>query len=171
MMRLGQRALPHYACGRRGSSLQLVARELDPTSRVPLKLTGQELQAEGYAVAQMNAIIHDMDVEFARGDTMINPKFRTPDGRIRQHDIVVANPMWNQPFAPDVFADDPFDRFRQRVEGVGKGLGVAAPTPWRLNENGRAAVVLDTGAVTRGSGSKNEDRERNIRRWFRSRPH
>jgi type I restriction enzyme M protein len=27
-------------------------------------------------------------------------------------------------------------------------------------------VVLDTGAVTRGSGSKNEDKERNIRRWF-----
>jgi len=26
--------------------------------------------------------------------------------------------------------------------------------------------VLDTGAVTRGSGSKNEDKERNIRRWF-----
>ena len=27
-------------------------------------------------------------------------------------------------------------------------------------------MVLDTGAVTRGSGSKNEDRERNVRRWF-----
>ena len=35
-----------------------------------------------------------------------------------------------------------------------------------LNERGRAAVVLDTGAVTRGSGSRNEDRERNIRKWF-----
>ena len=35
-----------------------------------------------------------------------------------------------------------------------------------LNEHGRAAVVLDTGAVTRGSGSKNEDKERNIRKWF-----
>ena len=35
-----------------------------------------------------------------------------------------------------------------------------------LNDRGRAAVVLDTGAVTRGSGSKNEDRERNIRKWF-----
>src|SRR5690606_14167966 len=35
-----------------------------------------------------------------------------------------------------------------------------------LRDNGRAAVVLDTGAVTRGSGSKNEDKERNIRRWF-----
>ena len=35
-----------------------------------------------------------------------------------------------------------------------------------LNEHGRAVVVLDTGAVTRGSGSKNEDKERNIRKWF-----
>jgi type I restriction enzyme M protein len=35
-----------------------------------------------------------------------------------------------------------------------------------MNDTGRAAVVLDTGAVTRGSGSKNEDKERNIRRWF-----
>jgi type I restriction enzyme M protein len=35
-----------------------------------------------------------------------------------------------------------------------------------LDDHGRAAVVLDTGAVTRGSGSKNEDKERNIRKWF-----
>ena len=27
-------------------------------------------------------------------------------------------------------------------------------------------MVLDTGAVTRGSGSRHEDRERNIRKWF-----
>ena len=27
-------------------------------------------------------------------------------------------------------------------------------------------MVLDTGAVTRGSGSTHEDRERNIRKWF-----
>ena len=47
----------------------------------------------------MNGIIHDMSIELARGDTMINPKFRTADGKIRTYDIVVANPMWNQPFA------------------------------------------------------------------------
>ncbi|MGH9768721.1 MAG: HsdM family class I SAM-dependent methyltransferase [Blastocatellia bacterium] len=159
-----------YACGSAGLliKLQLVARELDPTSKVPLKLSGQELQAESYAVAQMNAIIHDMEVELARGDTMINPKFRTPDGRVRTHDIVVANPMWNQPFAPDVFANDPFDRFRA-TGGVTSGKGDWAwlqHTVAAMNEHGRAAVVLDTGAVTRGSGSKNEDRERNIRKWF-----
>lgn len=159
-----------YACGSAGLlvKLQLVARELDPTSKVPLKLTGQELQAESYAVAQMNGIIHDMEIEIARGDTMINPKFRTADGKVRAHDIVVANPMWNQPFAPDVFANDPFDRFRT-AGGITTGKGDWAWLQHTLacvNDHGRAAVVLDTGALTRGSGSKNEDKERNIRKWF-----
>ena len=159
-----------YACGSAGLlvKLQLVARELDPTTKVPLKLSGQELQAESYAVGQMNAIIHDMDMEFGRGDTMINPKFRTPEGTIRQHDIVVANPMWNQPFAPDIFANDPFDRFRT-AGGITSGKGDWAwlqHTLACMDGNGRAAVVLDTGAVTRGSGSKNEDKERNVRKWF-----
>ncbi len=159
-----------YACGSAGLlvKLQLVARELDPTSRVPLKLYGQELQAESYAVAHMNAIIHDMDVKVARGDTMINPKFKTASGRINTHDVVVANPMWNQPFSQEVFANDPFDRFRTRG-GITTGKGDWAwlqHTLACLNERGRAAVVLDTGAVTRGSGAKHEDKERNIRKWF-----
>jgi type I restriction enzyme M protein len=159
-----------YACGSAGLlvKLQLVARELDPTSKVPLRLYGQELTAESYAVAQMNAIIHDMSIEMARGDTMINPKFKTADSKIRTYDIVVANPMWNQPFNPDLFADDPFDRFRTQG-GVTTGKGDWAwlqHTMACLNERGRAAVVLDTGAVTRGSGSKNEDKERNLRKWF-----
>ncbi|MDE0209142.1 MAG: N-6 DNA methylase, partial [Boseongicola sp.] len=159
-----------YACGSAGLlvKLQLVARELDPTSRVPLKLYGQELQAESYAVARMNGIIHDMEVEIERGDTMINPKFKTVTGQIATHDIVVANPMWNQPFSPELFANDPFDRFRtQGGATTGKGdLAWLQHTLTCLNERGRAAVVLDTGAVTRGSGAKHEDRERNIRKWF-----
>jgi type I restriction enzyme M protein len=159
-----------YACGSAGLLIkaQLVARELDPTAKVPLKLYGQELTRESYAIAQMNAIIHDMDVEMARGDTMINPKFKTPDSKLRTFDIVAANPMWNQPFNPDVFANDPLDRFRTQG-GITTGKGDWAwlqHTLACLNERGRAAVVLDTGAVTRGSGSKNEDKERNIRKWF-----
>ena len=159
-----------YACGSAGLllKLQLVAHELDPTTRVPLKLAGQELQAESYATAKMNAIIHDMDVEIARGDTMINPKFKTASGKIDTHDIVVANPMWNQPFNPETFANDPFDRFRP-AGGPTSGKGDWAwlqHTLACLNERGRAAVVLDTGAVTRGSGTRHEDKERNIRKWF-----
>ena len=70
--------------------------------------------------------------------------------------------------APNIFADDPFDRFRT-AGGATTGKGDWAwlqHTLACLNDRGRAAVVLDTGAVTRGSGSRNEDRERNIRKWF-----
>lgn len=159
-----------YACGSGGLliKLQIVARELDPTSKVPLKMFGQELQAESYAVAQMNTIIHDMDVDLQRGDTMINPKFRDPAGGLQHFDVVVANPMWNQTFDPSLFEDDPYDRFT-KAGGVTSGKGDWAWLQHTLavvSENGRAAVVLDTGAMTRGSGSKNEDKERNIRKWF-----
>jgi type I restriction enzyme M protein len=159
-----------YACGSAGLliKLQLVARDLDPMSKVPLKLCAQELQAESYAIARMNAIIHDMDVDLQRGDTMINPKFRGPDGRVKTFDLAVANPMWNQPFDSELFATDPFDRFRG-AGGITTGKGDWAwlqHTLACLNDHGRAAVVLDTGAVTRGSGSRNEDKERNIRKWF-----
>lgn len=159
-----------YACGSGGLliKLQLVARVIDPTSKVPLKMYGQELQAESYAVARMNTIIHDMDVDLQRGDTIINPKFRDAAGSLMRFDLVVANPMWNQPFDPDLFADDPFDRFAKRG-GITSSKGDWAwlqHTVATMNDGGRAAVVLDTGALTRGSGSKNEDKERNIRKWF-----
>ncbi|GAA4242390.1 class I SAM-dependent DNA methyltransferase [Actinomadura meridiana] len=159
-----------YACGSGGLliKLQLIARQLDPTSKVPLKMYGQELQAESYAVARMNTIIHDMDVDLQRGDTMINPKFRDPSGGLQRYDVVVANPMWNQTFSPDIFEDDPYDRFT-KAGGATSGKGDWAwlqHTFSVLNDGGRAAVVLDTGAITRGSGSKNGGKERNIRKWF-----
>ncbi len=158
-----------YACGSAGLliKLQLVARELHD-SNVPLRLYGQELQAESFAVAKMNGIIHDLDVEMMRGDSMINPKLRNPDGSLRKFDIVVANPMWNQPFAKEIYENDPFNRFAE-AGGITSGKGDWAwlqHTLACLNDRGRAAVVLDTGAVTRGSGSKSEDRERKIRNWL-----
>ncbi|GAA3449713.1 N-6 DNA methylase [Dactylosporangium matsuzakiense] len=159
-----------YACGSGGLliKLQLISRELDSTSKVPLKLYGQELQAESYAVAKMNAIIHDMDVDIRRGDSMINPKFRDTAGGLQRFDIVVANPMWNQAFSTDIFDNDPYDRFTM-AGGVTSGKGDWAwfqHTLGAMGDGGRAAVVIDAGAVSRGSGSKNEDKERNIRKWF-----
>ncbi len=105
-----------FACGSFGLlvKLQLVCRRLDPLSKVPLRLYGQELQAESYAVSCMNRIIHDMQGEVVRGDSMRNPKFRESDSRLKQFDIVVANPMWNQPFDPDVYEHDPFGRFDEQ---------------------------------------------------------
>lgn len=158
-----------YACGSFGLliKLQLVGKRLDPLSRVPLRLYGQELTGSSYAIACMNRIIHDMQGEVLRGDSMRNPKYR--DGNaLKRFDLVIANPMWNQPFDPKIFDNDPFNRFED-AGGITTGKADWAwlqHTLASLKDNGRAAVVLDTGAVTRGSGSKNEDKERNIRRWF-----
>lgn len=158
-----------YACGSFGLliKLQLVSRRLDPLSKLPLKLYGQELTGSSYAIACMNRIIHDMQGEVLRGDSMRNPKYR--DGNaLKRFDLIVANPMWNQPFEPAIYENDPFARFEE-AGGITTGKADWAwlqHTLASLNANGRAAIVLDTGAVTRGSGSKNEDKERNIRRWF-----
>lgn len=159
-----------YACGSFGLliKLQIVGRQLDPLSKVPLKLYGQELTGSSYAIACMNRIIHDMEGEVVRGDSMRNPKFRESDSSLKRFDIVVANPMWNQPFDADTYENDPFGRFEEQ------GGVTTSKADWAwlqhtlatMKDTGRAAVVLDTGAVTRGSGSKNEDKERNIRKWF-----
>ena len=159
-----------YACGSFGLlvKLQLVSRRLDPLAKVPLQLYGQELTGSSYAIACMNKIIHDMEGAVARGDSMRNPKFKDGETRLKRFDVVVSNPMWNQPIDTEVYEADSFDRFQQHG-GTTTGRADWAwlqHTVASLKESGRAAVVLDTGAVTRGSGSKNEDKERNIRKWF-----
>jgi hypothetical protein len=35
-----------------------------------------------------------------------------------------------------------------------------------LNDKGRAAVVLDTGAASRGSGNAGTNKEKTVRQWF-----
>lgn len=159
-----------YACGSFGLliKLQLVCQKLDPTSKIPLRLYGQELTGSSFAIACMNKIIHDMEGEILRGDSMRNPKFKDGDTRLRKFDIVVANPMWNQPFDQEVYKEDKFSRFEEQG-GVTTSKGDWAwlqHTLASMKDTGRAAIVLDTGAVSRGSGSKNEDKERNIRKWF-----
>ena len=159
-----------YACGSFGLliKLQLTLKEENPLNRLPLKLFGQELNSDNFALGCMNKIIHDIDGEIKRGDSMENPKFREKDGRLKQFDIIIANPMWNQPFDPSIYENDPFERF----ESHGGYTSSKGDWAWLqhtvacLNSKGRAAVILDTGAVTRGSGSKNEDKEKVIRKWF-----
>jgi type I restriction enzyme M protein len=77
--------------------------------------------------------------------------------------------MWNQDWWTEKDYDaDEWDRFPK-----GAGFpGRKADWGWvqivlaSLNDKGRATVVLDTGAASRGSGGKNRDKERDIRRWF-----
>ena len=67
----------------------------------------------------MNRIIHDMQGEVLRGDSMRNPKYR--DGNaLKKFDLIIANPMWNQSFDPAIYENDPFNRF-ETAGGIGAG--------------------------------------------------
>ena len=134
-----------------------------------LKLHGQELTGASFALARMNTVLHDMEGEIVRGNTMTNPKF-LDDSSLRQFDIVVTNPMWNQNiFEAATYENDPYERFSSRG-----GFAPSSSADWgwiqhvhaSLNDRGRAAVVIDTGAASRGSGSQGENKEKTIRRWF-----
>jgi type I restriction enzyme M protein len=134
----------------------------------PLRLNGQEYVAETWAMANMNMIIHDMEGKIELSDTFKNPQFRK-NNRLQTFDRVVANPMWNQDWWNEVDYDaDEFDRF---PKGAGYPGG-KADWGWvqiilaSLKPQGRAAVVLDTGAASRGSGNANKNKEKEVRRWF-----
>lgn len=137
------------------------------TQTAPLKFFGQEILHTTYAMAKMNVFIHDMDAEIALGNTMENPKFLTKDGSLNKFDIVVANPMWNQKFVKAVYDHDVYKRF-----SYGYPPESSADWGWiqhmfvSLKDNGRMAVVIDTGAVSRGSGTTGKNRERDIRKAF-----
>ena len=136
----------------------------------PLKLFGQEFTPETWAMANMNMIIHDMEGQIEIGDTFKNPKFRNRQGKLRTFDCIVANPMWNQDWFTEAdYDNDELDRFPAGAGFPGKS---SADWGWvqhihaSLNATGRAAVVLDTGAASRGSGNAGTNKEKSVRQWF-----
>jgi type I restriction enzyme M protein len=133
----------------------------------PLKLYGQEYIGTTWAMANMNMVIHDMEGKIEIGDTMNNPKFRESH-KLKKFDLIVANPMWNQKsFTEKEYENDELDRFKA-------GIPPQSSADWgwmqhilaSLKDNGKAAVILDTGAVSRGSGNAGSNKEKEIRKWF-----
>src|SRR6185312_15980422 len=134
----------------------------------PLQLYGQEYTPETWAMANMNMIIHDMQGQIEIGDSFKNPKFRKGN-RLQTFDRVIANPMWNQDWWKETdYDNDELDRFPKGAGFPGRKAdwGWAQIMLASLNETGRAAVVLDTGAAARGSGNANTNKEKDVRKWF-----
>ena len=139
------------------------------TQYLPLKLFGQEYIPETWAMANMNTIIHDMEGRIEIGDTFKNPKFRAEkSGKLRTFDRVVANPMWNQDWYIEAdYDNDELDRFPPGFPGKSSAdWGWVQHMQASLNVEGCAAVVLDTGAVSRGSGNAGTNKEKTVRQWF-----
>ena len=140
----------------------------DEKSQAP-QIYGQELTPTTYAMAKMNAFLHDfIGADIQIGDTFRNPKFLSDNATLQRFDYVMANPMWNQKeYNDDFYDNDSWQRFT-----YGTAPSSSADWAWvqhihaSLKDNGRTAIVLDTGAVSRGSGSKQTNRERDIRKKF-----
>ena len=155
------------ACGSGGLLVkcQLALKEKEKKISRPVHLYGQEQNHVTYAMARMNMFIHDMEGHIAIGDTMISPKFL--DGSaLKRFDLVVANPMWNQDgYDTGFYEGDTFNRFDCGYPPAGSAdWGWVQHMFASLNKNGRAAIVLDTGAVSRGSGNQGSNREKDIRK-------
>jgi type I restriction enzyme M protein len=119
-------------------------------------------------MANMNMIIHDMQGQIEIGDSFKNPKFRKGN-RLQTFDRVIANPMWNQDWWKETdYDNDELDRFPKGGGFPGRKAdwGWAQIMLASLNDAGRAAVVLDTGAAARGSGNANTNKEKDLRKWF-----
>ena len=102
------------------------------------------------------------------GDSFKNPKFRKGN-RVQTFDRVIANPMWNQDWWKEAdYDNDELDRFPKGAGFPGRKAdwGWAQIMLASLNDFGRAAVVLDMGAASRGSGNANTNKEKDLRKWF-----
>ena len=149
-------------------ALEKKTRAVGKKKFAPLKLYGQESTATTWAMANMNMIIHDMEGQIEIGDTFRNPKFRNGN-LLRTFDRAVANPMWNQTeFKEKDYDADELDRFPKGAGFPGNKAdwGWAQHILASLDDQGRAAIVLDTGAASRGSGNANTNKEKDVRRWF-----
>ena len=170
-LKLGTCEFPYDpTCGSGGLliKVRLLFEQRHPEQRaLAPHLFGQELNAVTFAMAKMNMFLHDYtDSSFAIGDTLKAPGFAGQGSGLRHFDYVVANPMWNQDgYDEGFYESDELHRFP-----YGAPPRSSADWAWAqhilasLNDTGRAVVVLDTGAVSRGSGSKSSNKERDIRR-------
>jgi len=133
----------------------------------PLQLYGQEFNPPTWAMANMNMVIHDMEGKIEIGDTMKNPKFKNGN-KLKRFDLIVTNPMWNQKtFVEKDYENDELDRFKAGIPPTSSAdWGWSQHILASLKDNGKAAVVLDTGAVSRGSGNASNNKEKTIRKWF-----
>jgi type I restriction enzyme M protein len=120
-----------------------------------LFLFGEEANQTTYALSKMNMFIHDIrDVDVRHGDTLTYPKFKNGD-KLKQFDVVIANPPWNQ----DGYPEETLKKgefWRTRFE-YGFSPNQSADWAWiqhmlaSANETkGRVGIVIDNGCLFRG---------------------
>jgi type I restriction enzyme M protein len=124
-----------------------------------LFLFGQEVNQRTIALAKMNMYIHDIrDAHLEFGDTFLYPKFKEGDG-IRQFDVVLANPPWNQ----DGYDEEVLKKAEFYKKRFGFGFVPRQSADWAWIEHmlasakdndSRVGIVIDNGCLFRGGKEK-----------------
>jgi type I restriction enzyme M protein len=121
-----------------------------------LFLYGQEVNPKTLALAKMNTLLHDIrNFYFYLGDTLLYPKFKEGDS-IKKFDYVIANPPWNQ----DGYDEDTLKKGEYWKERFKYGFATKQSADWIWIQHmislakEKVAVVIDTGAVSRGVREK-----------------
>jgi len=150
------------ACGSGGmliSAFKHVEEKYGFEEAQKLFLFGQEVNQRTIALAKMNMYIHDIrDAHLEFGDTFLYPKFKEGDG-IRQFDVVLANPPWNQDgYDEEVLKKGEF--WKKRFQ-FGFTPRQSADWAWiqhmlaSAKDNGsRVGIVIDNGCLFRGGKEK-----------------
>ena len=151
------------ACGSGGmliSSYKHIEETIDKDSANKLFLFGQEANHKTLALANMNLYIHDIrNAKLDLGDTLLYPKFKKESGEVKDFNVVIANPPWNQDgYDEEVLRKGEFwsERFRY-------GFSPRQSADWAWIEHmlasakdktGRVGVVIDNGCLFRGGKEK-----------------
>lgn len=126
-----------------------------------LFLYGQEQNPKTLALAKMNAILHGIkNINLMQGDTLLYPKFIVGDS-IKKFHYVIANPPWNQ---KNLYDEDTLKKGEYWRERFAFGFPTRQSADWvwiqhmlssvKEDNGGKMAVVIDTGAVSRGGREK-----------------
>jgi len=150
------------ACGSAGmliSAFKHVEEKYGKEESGKVFLFGQEANQTNLALAKMNMYIHDIrDAHLEFGDTFLYPKFKEGEG-LRQFDVVVANPPWNQDgYDEEVLKKGEF--WKQRF-GFGFVPRQSADWAWiqhmiasAKDDGSRVGIVIDNGCLFRGGKEK-----------------
>jgi len=147
------------ACGSGGLLIESIneVREAGGDART-LRIYGQEVSQTTAAIAKMNLFLHDIETfKIARGDTLRDPKLKTPEGGLQKFDMIVANPPFSlKNWGYENWATDPFGRadFGVPPKGYADLAFVEHMVKSLKPETGRMAVVMPHGVLFRGGAEK-----------------
>ena len=145
-------------CGSGGMLIQ-AAKYLESHRGNPSRLFmyGQEKNYNTYVIAKMNMVLHGYeDAHIEREDTFDGPK-HLENGKLKQFDIVLANPPWNQNnWHHERWKNgDPHNRFAFGLPPKGAGDWAWLQLMYAsLKPKGRMGIVMDNGVLFRGSSEE-----------------